>query len=98
MRVGLEIWATIKPQHRFEFLQTFSCEPTAEESHAGCLSRTLYENTGKPHQFLWVEQWRSAEALNAYRQSERYRSLLGAIEVLGELDNEKTYIYSSESI
>ena len=45
----------------------------------------LYEEKGRPNQFLWVEEWDKMESLEAYMNEESFRMLLGALEVLGKM-------------
>jgi len=35
--------------------------------------------------FLWVEHWVDKQALEKYLQSDRFKTILGAIDALGEL-------------
>jgi len=52
---------------------------------AACLERRVYEDAIVPTDLLLVEQWLDAAAMNSYLSSERFRALIGAIKVLGEL-------------
>jgi quinol monooxygenase YgiN len=52
---------------------------------AACLERRLYEDVISPTHLLLVEQWLDNEAMSSYLSSERFRALIGAIKVLGEL-------------
>lgn len=92
--VGLEVLVKIHPGKRHEFLHTFSLmakmKPVrAEMRHR--IRQALFENTGEPNCFLWTEEWDSAERLALYRESDHFRSLLGAVDVLGSLVRIKTY-------
>ena len=84
--VGLEAQVRVLAENRHEFLQT--CELLSQQgsSNTACVSQTLFEKVGEPNQFLWVEHWVDLKSLEAHLQSEKYRMLLGAIEVLGELE------------
>jgi quinol monooxygenase YgiN len=83
--VGLEILIKIQPEKRFEFLQTFELLIQQKNKHQDCIEQTLFEKAGEPNVFVWQEDWKDETSLKAYRQTERFRSLLGAIEVLGSL-------------
>lgn len=50
-----------------------------------CLERRVYEDTARPTNLLLVEEWLDATAMNSYLSSERFRALIGAVKVLGEL-------------
>jgi quinol monooxygenase YgiN len=40
---------------------------------------------GEQNNFLWVEHWRNEKAMEKYLQSDRFKTILGAVETLGEL-------------
>ena len=50
-----------------------------------CLERRAYEDAMAPTHLLLVEQWLDEGAMNSYLSSERFRALIGAVKVLGEL-------------
>ena len=52
---------------------------------AACLERRVYEDVFSPMDLLLVEEWLDKEAMNAYLATERFRALIGAVKVLGEL-------------
>lgn len=83
--VGLEILVKIQPEKRFEFLQAFELLIQPNASTRDCIEQTLFEKTGEPNAFLWREDWKNDESLEARRQTEQFRSLLGAVEILGTL-------------
>lgn len=82
--VGLEIQIQLVKEKRKEFLQAF--EFLACKSKA-CIGQYLYEDLGKDNRFLWTEHWKGLKALEDHMRSDRFKSLLGAIDVLGELEN-----------
>lgn len=81
--VGLELLIKIQPEKRLEFLQ--ACELVRNSKPEDCIGQTLYEKIEEPNVFLWVEDWNSREKLAAYQQTDHFKSMLGAIEVLGTL-------------
>lgn len=81
--VGLSIEVHIDPVKRFEFLQTFDLMTRKSEFEKGCCSKTIYEKVGDPNCFLWIDCWESEESLTAYLDSDRFKSMLGAAQVLG---------------
>jgi len=83
--VGLETLVKIQPEKRVEFLQAFELLTQPSRNTRNCIEQTLFEKTGEPNAFLWKENWKTEESLSAYRQTEQFRSLLGAVEVLGTL-------------
>lgn len=82
--VGLEIQVQLTKEKRKEFLQAF--EFLACKS-AECIGQYLYEDLAKDNRFLWMERWTDSKALENHLESDQFKSLMGAIEVLGELEN-----------
>ncbi len=83
--IGLEILVTIQPEKRFEFLQAFELLTQPSPNTLDCIEQTLFEKTKTPNAFLWREDWANDESLNIRQQTEQFRSLIGAVEVLGTL-------------
>jgi quinol monooxygenase YgiN len=52
----------------------------------GRTEQQLFEEVGKPDHFLWREQWNDTKSLESYFHSNNFRALLGAVLVLGKLD------------
>jgi quinol monooxygenase YgiN len=50
-----------------------------------CSFCRLFEDVGELNSFLWVEYWRNENAMEEYLQSNRFKTIMGAIETLGEL-------------
>jgi quinol monooxygenase YgiN len=94
--VSLEILAKIQPGKRYEFLQTFEILTQANHKARDCIEQTLFEKSNEPNSFLWIEDWKNSESLESYRQTEKFRSLLGAMEVLGSLIKIRTFILTEE--
>ena len=83
--IGLEIRVLLEKEKRKEFLHAFDLLSKPQDKSDACVKKTLYENVGEDGRFIWVEHWKDLKALKNYLSSDHYRSLLGAIEVLGEL-------------
>lgn len=82
---GLEIQVRIKPENRQEFFQSYDMLLKPENKEPRCLFKGLFEDTRKRNHFVWMERWDKPEALNNYRESDPFRMLMGAIDVLGTL-------------
>lgn len=82
--VGLKILVQLTKEKRREFLQAFDFL-TCKSSE--CMGQYLYEDLNIDNRFLWMERWTNSNALEAHLKSDHFRSVLGAIEVLGELEN-----------
>jgi len=89
--VGFEILVKIEPEKRFEFLQTFKLMDQTVDNNSDFVGQVLFEKISEPNCFLWTEDWKSGESLEAYRQTDKYRALLGAIDVLGALIKIRTF-------
>jgi quinol monooxygenase YgiN len=80
----------IPSKHRHELLQAFEMLSNKQENGpkctAGCLDRSIFESMGTANRFLWMEKWADLELLEDYMKTDRFRALLGAIQVLGKLD------------
>ncbi len=94
--VGLELLVKIQPEKRYEFIQTFELMTQSPRKARDCIGQTLFEKSNEPNSFLWVEDWKDSESLESYRRSERFRSLLGAIDVLGSLVKIRTFTFIEE--
>lgn len=84
--VGLEILVNIQSGKRQEFLQAVDMFCSRQATDNTCTGCTVFETVGTPNQFFWMEQWADRRSLDDYLKTERFRALLGAIEVLGELE------------
>lgn len=82
--IGLEIHIDIAPGKRQEFLQTAETligdRPVA---NSACEERAVFEKHGAPNRFLWHEGWRDRASLDAHVASAEFRTLIGALRVLG---------------
>ena len=94
--VGLEILVKIQPEKRLEFMQTFEYMTQTNHKARDCIEQTLFEKSNESNSFLWIEEWKNNESLESYRQTERFRSLLGAMEVLGSLIKIRTFTLKEE--
>ena len=91
--VGLEIIVKVLPEKRHEFVQTFQLFSKPERRHGACLSQNLFEDARESQRFLWIEQWNNQEILEEHVKTERFRAVLGAIEVLADLQSLKVVRY-----
>jgi len=63
----------------------------ADQLPAACLERRVYEDAAAPTDLMLVEEWLDTSAMNTYLSSERFRALIGAMKVLGELVDVRTF-------
>ena len=83
--IGLVIRARVEPDQRRELMQMCKSWLVTSQLPAACLERRVYEDAIKPTDLLLVEEWLDATAMNSYLSAERFRALIGAVKVLGEL-------------
>jgi quinol monooxygenase YgiN len=82
----LEILVSIKDNKKNEFIQLFELLSGSSYQMSGRTEHRLFEEVGRLDQFLWKEQWNDAKSLESYFHSNNFRALLGAILVLGKLN------------
>ena len=85
MQVGIELLSKIPAENRKEFIQSFKVLPQFNGCRENCTFNRLFEDVGELNWFLWIEYWATENALETYLQSDRFKTILGAIEALGEL-------------
>ena len=85
MQVGIHLLSKFPPENRREFIRSFKNLPQFDGCGKSCSFCRLFEDVGELNSFLWVEYWRSENAMEEYLQSNRFKTLMGAIETLGEL-------------
>ena len=84
--VGFEIFLRVKPENRHEFLHTFKLMTRSEKRAGDCLGQMLFEDMGELNRLLWIEHWTDFESLDEYMKTNQFKSVMGAIHVLGELE------------
>ncbi len=81
--VRLEIMVKIEPENRLEFTQTFEFMMKPKHRPLDCIGLMLFEKIEESNTFLWVEDWKTKESLETHQEGQRFRSMLGAMNVLG---------------
>ena len=79
------IRARVELDQRRELMQMCKSWLVANQLPAACLERRVYEKSTAPTNLMLVEEWLDTAAMNSYLSSERFRALIGAVKVLGEL-------------
>lgn len=74
MTTALTLIATIKalPGHAEAVAAGLQRLATASRTEAGCLQYALHRNEVDPDQFVIIEQWRDAEALDQHRETRHF--------------------------
>jgi len=83
--IGLQLRLWIPENKRREFLQIAE-SLTAREREPECVLRSVFQEMSNSGQFLWLERWTTRRDLRQHLQSAAHRTLVGAIEVLGTLE------------
>ena len=88
--IGLELSMRSDAAHRTELMQTLqnlSREAVSEGFSREC---RVFEDLSGPNDFLWLQWWPSQREFEVYLRSAGFRTLLGAIKVLGRLKSART--------
>jgi quinol monooxygenase YgiN len=85
--LGLQIRVRMPQEKRREFLQAIDFFSSQLSGSEACIQKKLFEDVGEQTRFLWVEHWTDSKSLEKYLRSDQFNSLLGAIDVLGELED-----------
>jgi quinol monooxygenase YgiN len=88
--IGLELAVQSGAAHRIELLQTLQNLAPEAVGQGGCLECGVFEDVNGSGRFLWAQWWRSQQQLEEYLRSPAFRTLLGAIKVLGSLESART--------
>jgi quinol monooxygenase YgiN len=84
--IGIEILIRVAESKRVEFRQLcLSLSSLARPT--GCVVQSAFEEASDSGHFLWMERWADEAALNQHLDSERHHTLLGAIRVLGSMED-----------
>ena len=83
--VGLQIMVTIPPGNRQEFLQAIDMLCSQQVTHSDRADDYVFEAVDTPNQFFYLKQWTDRRLLDNFLKTDRFRALLGAIQVLGKL-------------
>lgn len=88
--IGLELTVQSDSAHRTELLQTLQNLTLEAVGREGCLECRVFEDVNGSGRFLWAQWWRSQRQLEEHLRSVAFRTLLGAIKVLGTLESART--------
>jgi len=79
----MTVIAQVKPEKQQEFRHAIgSLYSTREEEEKGLKKYTLYQEVDDPRGFCLITEWETQKDLEGYLQAEKFRVLLGALEVL----------------
>ena len=70
---------SIKPEERDRWLELVSAVSESSRAEEGCAAYRVYEDVERPNDFVFVEQWRSLDALRAHFRSSHFGALFGTL-------------------
>ena len=94
--VGFEIVVTINASNRVEFLQAFEMARDDGSHLNSCHDMKLFEQVSSVNTFLWIGRWRDDEELVHYLESNTYRMMVGAVNILGKLVEKRMCRFEEE--
>jgi len=91
--IGIELLVEIHTEKRTEFIQLFELLKTTENPMNGRYEMELFEQVNVPDIFLRREHWENGQSLERYYKPNEFRSMVGAISILGKLLHKKTFSF-----
>lgn len=91
--IGLELLIKVHTEKRTEFIQLFELLKTTEVPMNSRYQMELFEQVNAPDIFLWREHWENSQSLEKYYKQNEFRSMVGAIGILGKLLHKKTFSF-----
>ncbi len=82
--IVMTVHAKVSPSKEEEFLQMMCSLSSDPDKQQGFGKRTLWQQIDDPTSFSLNYEWETREDLERYLTTEKFRVLLGAIEVLSE--------------
>ena len=71
---------TVKPEHSEALAALFKDLVKASRAEEGNISYDLHQEIGKPHRFIFVENWKSQAAVDAHNASSHFQAFVKAID------------------
>ena len=84
--IGLQITVTIQSGNRQEFLQAIDMLCNQQATHSDRAEDCIFEAIDIPNRFFYLKRWSDRRLLDDYLKTDRFKALLGAIQVLGKLE------------
>ena len=79
----MTVIAQVKPEKQQEFRDAISSlYNTRQEEERGLMKSTLYQEVDDPRGFRLITEWETQKDLEGYLGAEKFRVLLGALEIL----------------
>ena len=87
---GLELAVQSDSSNRLELQQSLQNLAREALGEGICQECRVFEDLNGSGRFLWLQWWRSQRQLEDHLRSVAFRTLLGAIKVLGTLESART--------
>ncbi len=94
--ITMTVVAQVKPEKRNEFMHALTSLYVRKEEK-GLKKSTLYQEMKDPNGFRLITEWETQKDLETYLRAERFRVLLGALEVLCK-ESEIRYSEKTENL
>ena len=82
--ITMTVVVKVRPEKQKEFLQAMHSLDGDREKHEGLRKSTLYQEADDQTGFSLTYEWETQEDCERYLGAEKFRVLLGALEVLSE--------------
>jgi quinol monooxygenase YgiN len=86
MQCGIEVAMSTSQIHRRELIQALEGLRRLAHSEEPECTCDVFEDLAAPNRFLWTEWWRTTIEADRAQDSDRFRALLGAAQLLGTLE------------
>ena len=80
--ITMTVVAQVKPEKRQEFMNALTSLYNHKEKEKGLKKSMLYQEMKDPYGFRLITEWETQKDLEGYLRAEKFRVLLGALEIL----------------
>ena len=95
--ITMTVVAQVKSEKQEEFLQAIRSLHNNSEEEKGLKKTKLYQEMNDPYGFRLITEWENQKDLETYLRAERFRVLLGALEILCQ-ESEIRYSEKAETL
>jgi quinol monooxygenase YgiN len=87
--VFLKIQTNIYPEKIAEFEQAMKHLLHKDDPKKQNYIKGFYKDWNNPNAFFYLEEWESEAKLKSHMESDSFKAFIGAMKVLGEIENAK---------
>ncbi len=77
--IVIHVQTKVKADKRTEFIQQIQHDTEVSRKFAGCVQWGWSEDVSQKNTFALYEEWDTAEAFDAYKQSDHFKQINGAL-------------------